>query len=952
MLKVSVATLCANIASRLFSPAFSMFQQSFRLGLGLSLLAFISVAAADEKIEFNRDIRPILSNKCYYCHGPDENNRQADLRLDTREGAIRSLGSYAAIVPGDSASSELLVRVGLDDDDEVMPPPEAKKERLTPAEIAKLKLWIDQGAEYQGHWAFEPLSREAPPVTKNATWPRNEIDQYILARLEHDNIQPSPEADREILIRRLYLDLIGLLPSPEQVAAFVADERPDAYELLVDELLANRHYGERWGRHWLDQARYADSHGYSVDSFRPMWPYRDWVINALNQDMPFDRFTIEQLAGDLLPDATKSQIAATAFHRNTLINQEGGTDAEQFRVEAVIDRVNTTGAVWLGLTVGCAQCHTHKFDPIPQVEFYQLTAFFNSGEDRNNTGPTISISPGELLHDEKSDPPPTEPSIKPSVEIGPPDWKPANYASFKTTGGATIEKLNDNSLLIRDTKPHDAYQVSFTTELETVSAIRVRVLPHESLPKNGPGKAGNGNFVVTDAKVFVDGKATPITGAVADHQQNGYPASATIDADPKSGWAINVAGGSKVKMNAPHEITFVLAEPLQAKGKNIEVRLAHGLHADYLVGRLAVDLSTTAPLVPVTKPASAKPVALMVMRDLKKPRATYLLTRGDFTRPDKERGELTPGVLSAVPPKLEGAANRLDLARWLVNPKNPLTPRVTVNRVWMRYFGRGIVETEEDFGAQSALPTHPELLDSLASFFIKNGWSMKKLHRHIVTSATYRQSSNNRDDLRDIDAGNYLLARQSRIRLDAEIIRDAALTASGLLTDEIGGPSVTPPQPDGVYSFTQSKKSWKAAQGPDRYRRGLYTLFYRSSPYPLFTTFDAPDFQTVCTRRTRSNTPLQALNIANDPVFLEFAHALAQRVIEEVPGDSDAVLTERITRAFQLTLNRDPQPDELTILTKYARQQAAAKDQDPQAATPLEAIARALFNTDNFITRE
>ncbi len=741
-------------------------------------------AAAEPAIDFNRDIRPILSNNCFQCHGPDSAEREADLRLDSFAGATSDLGGYAGVAPGDPDASELLRRVTSTDPGDVMPPPKSKKPRLSEVQTAMLRRWIESGAPYVGHWAFAPLSKAEPPQTEEP-WVRNGIDHFILAQLQAKGIPPSPEAGREVLLRRVCLDLTGLPPGSEQRERFLADERPDAWERLVEELLRSPHYGERWGRHWLDQARYADSDGYAIDGERQMWPYRDWVIRALNEDMPFDRFTIEQLAGDLLPQPTRGQLAATAFQRNTLINEEGGSDPEQFRVEAVVDRTNTTGAVWLGLTLGCAQCHTHKFDPVTQREYYEFFAFFNNSTDRNNRGATLSVRQGDLLGEARDEP---------------------------------------------------------------------------AVEQEAPGQQGR--------------KANPLRGAVP----------------------------------------------------------------------------------------------LMIMQELEKPRETFLLTRGDFTRPDRELGPLRPGVPSAVPPALpesEAPATRLDLARWLVDPENPLTPRVTVNRVWMRFFGRGLVETEEDLGTQSSYPSHPELLDWLSGQFIAGGWSMKSLHRLIVNSATYRQSSLVRPDLNEIDPRNVLLARQARLRVEGEIARDAALLSSGLLSPEIGGPSVRPPQPDGVYAFTQRAKNWKADTGPDRYRRGLYTFFYRSAPYPLFTTFDAPDFQTVCTRRARSNTPLQALTMANDPAFMECAQALAGRMAE-----SSAALPEQVRFGFVATQGRAPGAREAELLIRYAEEQAESFGAEPEAgmalldeklraselaperAAALVCVARALFNTDSFITRE
>ena len=929
----------------------------------LLTLALTSLAPAQE-VSFNREIRPILSNKCFFCHGPDENKREADLRLDTREGALADHDGFSAVVPGNPDDSELLYRIAHDDPDELMPPPEAKKDPLTKSEIALLRRWIEQGAPYQDHWSFEPLAKTNPP----ASWIGNPIDHFVDASLARFDIKPSPAADPATLIRRISLDLTGLLPTPEETDAFVNDKRPDAWPRLVDRLLASPHYGERWGRHWLDQARYADSHGYSVDGGRDMWPYRDWVIKALNDDLPFDQFTVEQLAGDLLPNATKSQLIASAFHRNTLINQEGGSDREQFRVESVIDRVNTTGAVWLGLTVGCAQCHTHKFDPITHREYYQLFAFFNNTEDANSTGPTVEVKQYEVLGNA-----PKPPAQTKSDSNQPAKWLPVHYDEHRTSSGASLKLLKDNSLLIdKSAKPQEAYDLSVATNLETVAALRLRVLPDKSLPKNGPGTAGNGNFVLTNLRVTIDGKPVRLTTAFADHEQPGFPASAIINRDKNSGWAINTGGGQKAQMNAEHEAIFLFEKPVPTKGKPLTIRMEHDLNDNYLVGRFAIALSATAPPVPkgqepaVTMPRTGK---LMVMRELAKPRPTFILTRGDFTRPDKEVGELTPGVLSKVKPALPeptSRRNRLDLAKWLVDPTNPLTSRVTVNRTWMRYFGRGLVETEEDFGTQGSPPSHPNLLDYLSRRFIEDGWSMKKLHRLIVTSKTYRRSSKARPDLAALDPRNLLLARQSRLRLDAEIIRDAALSASGLFSPVIGGPGVFPPQPAGIYAFTQNRKSWKTSSGPDRYRRAMYTVFYRSAPYPLLSTFDAPDFQTVCTHRVRSNTPLQALTIANDPAFLEIAQGLAARLLRDVPGG----LEPRILRACQLTLCREPSREELAILTSYLRQQSEDFIQDetaarallsdellssqvpPAEAAALVGLARALLNTDNFITRE
>jgi hypothetical protein len=993
------------------------------LGVGRGL-------AAPSEVRFNRDVRPILSNHCFACHGPDEKKREAKLRLDERENAITERDGVRAIVPGRPDESELLVRILTHDPDEVMPPPKSKKPAVTPEQVAILRKWIEQGAKYEAHWAFLPLDRAAPPVVQDAAWARNPIDQFILARLDQEGIKPSPEADRATLIRRVSLDLLGLLPSPEEVRAFVEDAEPAAYDKLVERLLASPHYGERWGRHWLDQARYADSNGYTIDNDRGMWPFRDWVIKALNDDLPFDRFTIEQLAGDLLPNATKSQLIATAFHRNTLINEEGGVDKEQFRNEAVVDRVNTTGAVWLGLTVGCAQCHTHKFDPITHREYYELFSFFNQGSDVNNKGQTIQVARGEVFGKSVMPSPPVAAPVadlaklqtaweaaelakvvESAPQAAPVKWSPAQYVEYDTASGAGFQLLPDNSLLADGRGAfNDTYRVVAKTSLKRVAAVRLRVLTHGSLPKQGPGMAGNGNFVLTDFEANVGGVEQGIARAFADHEQPNYPIAAAIDDQAKSGWAINVGKGSSGRMNADHEAVFVFAQPVEADEEGIEFKLHHDLNEKYLIGRFALEFSETAPkslakpnealiaalktpagdrddaqrkligeaferAVPQAKGAKKdtanRDVAeLMIMKETEQPRATFIHIRGDFLRNDEKTGALQPGGLSAVSPALPAAAGRtrLDLAKWLVSSDNPLTPRVTMNRTWMRYFGRGIVETDEDFGAQGAAPTHPELLDWLARTFVERGWSMKAMHRLIVTSATYRQASKARPELREKDPRNLLLARQERVRVEAEIVRDAALSASGLLDATIGGPSVHPPQAEGVYAFTQSKKKWEADSGSNRFRRALYTQFYRAAPYPLFTTFDSPDFQTVCTRRLRSNTPLQALTVANDPAFLEIAAGLAKQSLLDAKisdGDPQPALDRAFVRAFC----RAPSDTEQRVLRQFFERQAGAFRNDPASAAALLAagrfeswppdlaaamvsVARTLLNTDNFITRE
>ena len=1002
-------------------------------------IAFFTASSCwAQTVEFNRDIRPILANNCYACHGPDEEELKADLRLDSFEGAIKD----GAVVPGKPDESELLSRVTHASNDDVMPPPKSKKPRLTTAQVDLLRRWIAQGAEYQGHWAFEPVAAADPPKAEG-DWAKNPIDQFVRTRLKQNNLTPSPEADPHTLIKRFYLDLIGLLPEPKAVTDFVAAYQKDADAAVRDlaqQLLASPHYGERWGRHWLDQARYADSNGYTIDGDRIMWPYRDWVIQAINRDLTFDRFTIEQLAGDLLPEPTKAQLIATGFHRNTLINQEGGTDNEQFRNEEVVDRVNTTGAVWMGLTVGCAQCHAHKFDPITQKEYYELFAFFNHGTDVNTTGQTVEVSEGELFAGE------IDPAVLAKLDAAKAEvarlekskakrekvwvqqllsedsasanaeWTTLKPTKF-TAESAPLELLEDQSILAGAGAAKETYVIELPATDKPIAAIRLRVLTHESLPKNGPGRAGNGNFVLSNVEFTQGGAAVGVEHVQADHSQPGHPIINTIDGNPRAGWAINIDGTSPpgAKMNTNHEAHFILGSPLAPNAGQIEVTMRHGVNDSYNVGRFAFDISPTPP--PAVRDemllaaAAAEPdkrtaeqkklltskfaasdaemqtargqvdvvrkqmgfgqtVKAMVMKDLDAPRETHIHIRGDFLRKDKEVGNLGPGTPAMLPP-LETKSElptRLDLAAWLVNADHPLTARVTINRVWLRYFGQGLVETENDFGSQGTPPTHPQLLDWLARWFVQDaGWSMKKLHELIVTSATYRQSSRFRPELESVDARNLLLARQNRIRVDAEVVRDVALSASGLLEPKIGGPSIRPPQEEGVYAFTQNNKNWKADTGPNRFRRGLYIRFYRSAPYPMLQTFDTPDFQTVCTRRERSNTPLQSLTMSNSDAIFEMAQGMATRLITEVKGSDSLAKRERAKLAFLLSYGRAAADAEVEAVVAYLENQVeqfaadadAAKAVAPKeyVADPTEpaawtSVARALMNTDEFITRE
>ncbi len=802
---------------------------SLRIATALTALAFAASAQTP-------DAQNVLKTACAPCH--NDNLKSSGLSVVTREALLTGGNRGPALKPGD-ASASLLIRAVEQSGDLKMPP----GKKLTNEQIETIRKWILEGAKWGGDiitsrkpdprswWAFQPIQHPAPPDVATKNWARTPVDRFILARLEKEKLAPSPEAARETLLRRVSLDLTGLPPSPAEIRAFLADQGPDAYERMVDQLLASPHYGERWGRHWLDVARYADSDGYTIDSPRTMWKYRDWVIRAMNADMPFTQFTIEQIAGDLLPNPTVDQLIATGFHRNTPSNFEGGIDFEQYRVEAVVDRVSTTGAAYLGLTLGCARCHDHKFDPISQKEFYQLYAYFNNTDE-------------------------------------------------------------------------------ITTEAERYDFNR----PILSVP-------------------------TP--EEIARHN----------------------AWDSQQRALSRELIAYV--------------RDLAGKH----VANTAGDLELQERIANLRELRKREPryTTALVMKELPQPRQAYIQLGGEFTRKGIDVKPAIPAVLPQLP---ENATSRLDFARWLVDERNPLTARVTVNRIWQEYFGKGLVESEGDFGAQGSKPSHPELLDWLASEFMQSGWSQKKLHRLIVTSAVYRQASKARPELDEVDPYNKLLARQNRLRLDAEIIRDSALAASGLLTEAVGGPSVYPPIPEGAMSVTQIAGAWPVEMGENRYRRGLYTFFRRSAGFPGLLVFDAPDAVSTCTRRVRSNTPLQALATLNDEAFTEFAEGLAARVIKEAP-DAGA----RIRYAYMLIAGREPEPgEEQRILRFLARAMDEYKTNPgrvqeliykggrfspegvplnpppPKLAAmlpkdlPLEAawtaVARALLNLDDFLTRE
>ena len=1174
-----------------------------------ALLSIATVTAQDAVPDFVREVRPLLARNCFACHGPDDAARQGGLRLDERAAALRPAKSgRAAIVPGDTAASELVRRIRTADDDERMPPPSAHR-TLTAADREVLVRWIAAGAEYRPHWAFVPPVQTKLPAVRAAGWPRNAIDHFVLAAIEREGLQPAPEADRRTLVRRVHLDLIGLPPTPEVAQAFVDDPAPDAYERLVDRLLAMPQYGERWARRWLDLARYADSNGYEKDRERSIWPWRDQVVRALNADQPFDQFTIEQLAGDLLPGATAEQITATGFHRNTMLNEEGGIDPLEFRFHAMTDRVATTGTAWLGLTLGCAQCHTHKFDPITQRDYFAVMACLDNADDVEFRLPDTAAEARAAVAATQA-----EASLVALPDQFPlePEWHVLDRVAATVVGTGAPERLEDGSLRFPPPEVDDVtYTIAFESELAVVSTLRLEVLPDKGLPQQGPGHAANGNFVLSDLRLTVSpngSNAAPqpvaIAAARADAEQSGYAVASCLDDEVRGGWAVDVgdarrnaahtavfefaqlvanAKGSRfvvtlrqrhgnrhtigrlrlalgvlpasgeqlaaarrtacsqayatwraeaaaavvpwavlrphaVESNLPllevqaddsvvasgditksdryelrcavpmagitalrlealpdarlpgggpglcyyegpagdfflgelelfadgrrltfaraseshghnafgdqataalaidgdlqtgwsaadrpserHTAVFVLSEPL-GSARELRVRMTFGRHYACSLGRFrlsataqpggatasplpaAVEIALQAPGAANdedqtfrhflrTAPALATarrqmqsdalpvPTTTLVLRERgsANPRTTWLRRRGEYLQPVEA---IAPGVLETIVPLPAGLPrNRLGLARWLVDPSNPLTARVAVNRAWQAFFGHGIVRSLGDFGYQGDLPTHPELLDWLAVEFVRRGWSHKQLHRLIATSATYRQSGLVAAAQRARDPDNRWLARGPRVRLEAEVLRDSVLQCSSLLSLRMGGPGVRPPQPAGVTEVGFGRPAWQASDGEDRYRRSLYTFHKRTTPFALLQTFDAPSGEACVVRREAGTTPLQALTLLNDVLVVDAARALGELLAAEQGSDR-----QRLQVACQRCLTRPPDDREATTLLEFVATQRArlvAGELDAAAiAGPGQGdrieiavwalLARVLFNLDEFVTR-
>jgi len=1032
----------------------------------------------EKPVDFDRDVRPILSDACFACHGPEEDSRQGNLRLDTKENVFVDRGGYRIIVPGNSAASRLYQRISAK---ERRMPPASSGRTLTPKQIELIREWIDQGAKWQSHWAFEAPKRPDLPEVKDKTWPKNPIDYFTLARLETEGLKPSAEADRATLLRRVSFDLTGLPPTPSEVDSFVADHSPDAYEKKVDQLLKSGHYGERMAIEWLDLARYADTHGYHIDSLREMWPWRDWVISAFNRNMPFDEFTIDQLAGDLLPDATVEQKIASGFNRNNMINFEGGAIPEEYHVEYVVDRASTTATTWLGITMGCARCHDHKYDPIKQKDFYRFFAFFNTVPERGldgyegNADPVLELpTPAQkrqrdelnqqiadvltalpekelltlrnewqktrlaTLPEPPSDGLATHYAFNGDLsdalskhdgklvrgEVVYEDGPTGKAAEFSGETEVTFGQAGDfdahepfalgvwvnlyglksgEVLQKKDSSEHWAgYELGFDDvaytgrhqrNLRVVarfatkwpdSAIEVRT--KDRVPMDGAHHVVvnyDGSGTAKGLKVYVDGKAWDVE-IVKDTLSGTFRTSASLEIGNK-----NIGGLFQGQLDDLRIYTRPLTD---TEAENLAVHLPARVLLTELGGTPATEIATLQPDKPpqeadigelakaeskeqkqarLEKQHQARLTeyflkhdapekyrqlysrlrelrkqrdqleksisATMVMAEMSKPRDTFILGRGQY---DNKGEKVAPGVPSFLPPmSRDMPANRLGLAKWILDPSNPLTARVAVNQYWQQYFGTGIVKTAEDFGSQGEPPSHPELLDWLATEFVRSGWNIKAMQRLIVTSATYRQSSMASRELIERDPENRLLARGPRFRLPAEMVRDNALAISGLLNDKIGGPSVYPYQPRGLWeemAFGEgySGQSYTESSGPELYRRGMYTVWKRTVPPPSLTLFDAPDREKCTARRTVTNTPLQALALLNDPTYVEAARALAERTLRH-GGKSDRA---RIDFAFKLATARTPDLEGRAVLLNSLREFRSTYHQDQVGANKLLSV--------------
>jgi len=1019
-------------------------------------------------VDFGSEILPIFQASCVECH--DGRKQRSGFRLDVRRLALKGGESgVAAVVAGRPEESPLYLRVAALEGDEMMPP---KGPRLAAGQVALVRRWIEEGAAWPdalageerdpaAHWAFHAPVAAPAPVVARAGWAANDLDRFVLARLEKEGLEPSPEGDRVTLLRRLSFDLVGLPPTVEEVEAFLADRGPGAWRRQVERLLESPHYGEKWGRHWLDAARYADSDGYEKDMSRSMWPYRDYVVGALNRDLPYNEFVVEQVAGDLLPGATQEQRVATGFLRNSMRNEEGGVDPEQFRMESMFDRMDAIGKGVMGLTIQCAQCHNHKFDPISQEEYYKLFAYVNNDDE-----PTMAVYSREeqALRREifmrvaaleglaRATLPDWEERMgaweRGVAAAGEPEWVVLRpVVEDISTGGQRYIAMEDGSFLAQGYKPtfHSA-RLDVVAPATNITAFRLELLTDANLPFGGPGRSFMGTCALTEFIVEAPDPADPakmkqvkFAEATADVEQPERvleanfedrsnrrrvtgPVGFAVDGDDKTAWGIDVGPGRR---NVERKAVFRCAEPVATRpGSALIIRLKqdHGGwnsddHMNNNLGRFRISATTSPgakadPLprgarealavapekrtleeraaifshwrttVPELAEINARieaewarhPVGAssMVLAARGKPRETKMLNRGDWLKPGRQ---VAPGTPAFLPPPREvgEAPPRLVFARWLVSEESPTAARVIVNRVWQAYFGTGLLETPEDFGMQAPKPSHPELLDWLAVEFMRQGWSLKGLHRLITASATYRQSSRVTAELYELDQYNRLLARGPRFRLEGEGVRDAALAASGLLNRRLGGPSIFSPAPAFLFQPPASYGpfTWTEATGADRYRRALYTFRRRSTPYPALQAFDAPNGDFSCVRRTRSNTPTQALTSLNETVFMECARALARQMLAH-GGATDG---ERLSHGFRRVLSRAPEGDEMAALQGLLDRQKAriaegwvspAELATGKAETPTDlppgtsptqlaaytVVSRALLNLDEAITKE
>ena len=965
----------------------------------------VAEAMAEDAVDFERDIQPILSNHCYNCHA--DQSVEGGIRWDRKSALSGGDSGEVAVVPGKPEAGTLLTYVRGEADERM--PPEDEGDPLSDAQIALLERWITEGAlwpdaaqavENIHHWSLHTPEQKPLPTVENVTWPQNPIDRFVLARLEEAGLSPQRPADRYTLARRVYLDLLGLPPTPEQVDTFLSDTKPGAYERLVDRLLSSPEYGERWARMWLDLARYADTQGYEKDARRTIYSFRDWVIKAFNADMPFDQFTVEQLAGDMLSNPTTDQLIATAFHRNTMTNTEGGTDDEEFRTAAIVDRVNTTGQVWLGLTVGCAQCHTHKYDPLTQREYYQLYAFLNQSEDSD------------------------KPSETPTMEVLPPDsrgpleTRMQKLANLKNQLHAETPELVSAELewasqLAAQGPPeppeYGTWQVIGPFEASDFNASFGTVFPPE-VEVDLTTEYEDGKLKWTPRPEYNDGKVHPLTGDyVATYL---YRTVEAEEAGPVE-FYFGSDDGIKVWLNGQsiHENKIGrsalpdqdrVRATLRTGTNHLLVKIANGggksgFYFRARLGELPESLLAAAQtdagsrtkeqqeqitsyfrtITPLLKPLHdeifrveteirkirdlARAPTVPIMRELPayQRRKTHVMIRGSFL----DKGSVVePGVPAALHPLPENASiDRMGLAQWIMDAKNPLTARVTVNRFWEKIFGRGLVETSEDFGTQGQPPSHPELIDYLAMRFMDGGWSMKELLREIVTSATYRQSSQTDSERLARDPDNRLFCRGPRFRLEAEMVRDTALATSGLLSTKMYGKSVMPPQPEGVWQVVYSADKWETSMGEDRYRRGLYTFWRRTSPYPAMMAFDATSREVCTVRRIRTNTPLAALVTLNDPAFVEAAQVLAR----DTAGIDSEAIEDQITYLFRRCLVRPPRDEELqSIASLYqaafdhysnnleaAGEMAGVVQNDSATLASWTVIGNMLLNLDETLTK-